>query len=163
MDQRPAAPAAPPEFMLDAFSDPASVRDVVRGILHTIFFNRFLQSLYPRNQEVLDISLPYVQDAELETMIDQRTSALVRQLDAERHQPHQAGGGGGGGGGAGRGQVVVQFFERRRRKASAWNMLGRGGDEEVCWESWTVKVTVAEPRTESGMSPFPHIFHLTIC
>ncbi|OAQ98510.1 hypothetical protein LLEC1_06714, partial [Akanthomyces lecanii] len=26
--------------------------------------------------------------------------------------------------------------------------------EEVCWECWTVKVTVAEPRTESGES-FP--------
>ncbi|KAG6013371.1 hypothetical protein E4U41_005078, partial [Claviceps citrina] len=39
---------------------------------------------------------------------------------------------------------VVRFFEKRRRKA--W--LSRG-DEEVCWESWTLKVTVAEPRTES--------------
>jgi len=26
------------------------------------------------------------------------------------------------------------------------------GDEEVCWESWSVKVTVAEPKTENGMS-----------
>jgi hypothetical protein len=24
------------------------------------------------------------------------------------------------------------------------------GDEEVCWESWTIRVTVAEPRTENG-------------
>lgn len=148
----PPTPSVPPEFILEAFADPSSIKDVVRGILHTIFFNRFLQAIYPQTREVLDISLPYIPDAELETMIDQRTQALVRQLDAERHQPHAGGGGGGGGGGgAGRGQVTVQFYERRRRKATAWNMLGRG-DEEVCWERWTVKVTVAEPRTESGMS-----------
>ncbi|EFY90777.1 DUF1649 domain protein [Metarhizium acridum CQMa 102] len=128
----------PPEFILDVFTDPRSVRDVVKGILHTIFFTRFFPSLTPRTRDVLDLTLPYVDDDELETMIDQRASALERQLDAERSSgvANHAGGG--------RGQVAIQFFEKRRRKA--W--LSRG-DEEVCWESWTLKVTVAEPRTES--------------
>jgi autophagy-related protein 101 len=72
-------------------------------------------------------------------MIEQRASALERHLDAERSSGSLATSGGGG-----RGQVAVQFFEKRRRKA--W--LSRG-DDEVCWECWTVKVTVAEPRTES--------------
>ncbi|POR37906.1 DUF1649 domain protein, partial [Tolypocladium paradoxum] len=114
-------------------------------ILHTIFFTRFFPSLTPRTRDVLDLTLPYVDDDELETMIDQRASALERQLDAERSSGGGSNnGGGGGGGGGGRGQVAVQFFEKRRRKA--W--LSRG-DEEVCWECWTIKVTVAEPRTES--------------
>ncbi|KAK2592968.1 hypothetical protein QQS21_009335 [Conoideocrella luteorostrata] len=130
----------PPEFILDVFTDPRSVRDVVKGILHTIFFTRFFPSLAPRTRDVLDLTLPYVDDDELETMIDQRASALERQLDAER----SSGGRDGNTNGGGRGQVAVQFFEKRRRKA--W--LSRG-DEEVCWESWTLKVTVAEPRTES--------------
>lgn len=108
------------------------------GILHTIFFHRFFPSLVPRTREVLDLTLPYVDDDELETMIEQRASELERQLDAQRTS-------GSAGTGGGRGQLVVQFFEKRRRKA--W--LSRG-DEEVCWECWTVKVTVAEPRTESG-------------
>ncbi|KAK1769810.1 DUF1649 domain-containing protein [Phialemonium atrogriseum] len=137
-----------PEFILEAFADPDSVRDVVQGILHTIFFHRFFPSILPETREVLDLTLPHVSDAELETLIDQRTAALVRQLDAERNQPHHhhQHPGGGGSGGSGRGQVVVQFFERRRRKP-AWYAIR--GDEEVCWERWTVKVTVAEPRTES--------------
>jgi len=149
MEQRSA-----PEFILEAFADPNSVRDVVRGILHTIFFNRFFPSILPHTRDVLDLTLPHVADAELETMIDQRTAALIRQLDADRNQPHhhhpqqqQHS----SNNGSGRGQIVVQFYERRRRKASAWYPL-RGGEEEVCWESWTVKVTVAEPRTESGES-----------
>jgi hypothetical protein len=76
-------------------------------------------------------------------MIEQRAAELERQLDAQRTSGSSSGG---------RGQLVVQFFEKRRRKA--W--LSRG-DEEVCWECWTVKVTVAEPRTESGA----FLFYLT--
>ncbi|KAF4437783.1 hypothetical protein F53441_12963 [Fusarium austroafricanum] len=152
----------PPEFILDVFADPRSVRDVVKGkfvllivilpwtntplprILHTIFFNRFFPSLTPQTREVLDTTLPYVNDDELETMIDQRVAALERQIDSQRSSGG-ANNAGSGSGNGGRGQLVVQFFEKRRRKA--W--LSRG-DEEVCWECWTIKVTVAEPRTESG-------------
>ncbi|KAI1504216.1 DUF1649-domain-containing protein [Biscogniauxia marginata] len=168
----------PQEFILEAFADPASVRDVVRGILHTIFFHRFFPSLTPHSREVLDIMLPYVKDAELDTMIEKRAAELARELDAERthtqhqHQQHQhlqqrggvqaggagltagirgTGGGGGGGGNTsgGRGNISVQFFEKKRRKTWSKFLAYGGGDEEVCWECWTVKVTVAEPKTES--------------
>ncbi|EAQ91349.1 hypothetical protein CHGG_03284 [Chaetomium globosum CBS 148.51] len=158
MDQRGA-----PEFILEAFADPNSVRDVVRGILHTIFFLRFFSAVSPQTRDVLGLELAYVPEAEIETLIDQRVAALVRQLESERHQPHNLydnrGGGPGlgllgggtppsttssGGGGGGRGQITIQFLEKRRRKT--WYAMR--GDDEVCWESWTVKVTVADPRTE---------------
>jgi hypothetical protein len=143
-------PQPPAEFILDLFADPRSVVPLVHAVLHTIFFHRFFPSLAPRTLECLDLTLPYVDDDELETMIQQRAAALGRQLDAERstslQQQQQYGAKAGtGAGSGGRAQVEVQFFEKRRRKA--W--LSRG-DEEVCWESWTLKVTVAEPRTESG-------------
>ncbi|KAL1902584.1 hypothetical protein Sste5346_001026 [Sporothrix stenoceras] len=106
----------------------------------------------PRTRDVLDLTLPYIDDNELETLIDQRTQMLVRQLEEEKSASISGGGGGGGhnnsGSGnsrGGRGQISVQFFEKRRRKT--WYVMR--GEEEVCWESWTVKVTVAEPRTES--------------
>ena len=41
---------------------------------------------------------------------------------------------------------MVEFFEMRQPKA--W--LSRG-DDEAFWECSTVKVIVAEPRTESGV------------
>lgn len=117
------------------------------GILHTIFFHRFFPSLTPQTREVLDLTLPYVDDDELEIMIEQRATALESQLDAQRSSSsgNANATSNSGAPGGGRGQLVVQFFEKRRRKA--W--LSRG-DEEVCWECWTIKVTVAEPRTESG-------------
>jgi autophagy-related protein 101 len=117
--------------------------------LHTIFFHRFFPSITPLSREVLDITLPFVDDQELDTMIEKRTAELDRELSAERtHAPHSAGGGAAGGGG--RGNVSVQFFEKKRRKTWYMRAAYGGGDEEICWESWTVKVTVAEPRTESG-------------
>ncbi|KAI1075426.1 DUF1649-domain-containing protein [Whalleya microplaca] len=154
----------PEEFTLEAFADPASVRDVVRGILHTIFFHRFFPSLTPHSREVLDITLPYVADAELDTMIEKRAAELARDLDASRttttSHPSSStgttayggsggGGSGGSGGRGGRGHISVSFFEKKRRKAWYMRAAYGGGDEEVCWECWTVRVTVAEPRTES--------------
>jgi len=196
---------APQEFILEAFADPSSVRDVVRGILHTIFFHRFFPSLSPNSREVLDLSLPYVEDAELDTMIEKRAGELSRDLDAMRgtnptstssssrpgsssntssgdrnsHHHHyrtqthpaaaatispnsKAAAASDAAGAAasssstaattttapssgGRGTMIVSFFEKKRRKA--WYMRA-AGDEEVCWERWTIKVTVAEPRTE---------------
>jgi autophagy-related protein 101 len=146
------------------------------GILHTIFFHRFFPSLSPRSREVLDITLPFVEDAELDTMIEKRAAELARELDAERTHSHsvaplhhhlsqQRGAAttmtataSAAGSNGGRGNISVQFFEKKRRKTWYMRAAYGGGDEEVCWECWTVKVTVAEPRTESGeesIRPFP--------
>ena len=141
--QQPSSPPSPREYILDAFVDPTSVRDVVQGILHTIFFHRFYPCLAPKNRDVLDVQLPYVDDAEVDTMIVQRTAELARDLSAERSNPAGSGG---------RGSIAVEFFEKKRRKGS---YLRGPSEEEVCWERWTVKVTVAEPRTDSGECGLP--------
>jgi autophagy-related protein 101 len=152
----------PPEYIIEVFADPSSVKDVVRGtspyflpsmptihlsskpnisgigILHTIFFHRFFPSIRPKTRDVLDLTLPVVEDVELETLIDQRTATLVRQLDTSSDLGARNTGV--------RGLMAVQFFEKKRRKA--WFTKG---EEEVCWEQWTLDVTLATPRTESGM------------
>ncbi|KAI9776226.1 MAG: hypothetical protein M1835_005578 [Candelina submexicana] len=125
----------PPEYILEVFADPTCVKDIVKGILHTIFFHRFFPSIRPRTHDLLDLTLPYVDDVELETLIDQRTTALIRQIDTtSNHSSNSV-----------RGQIAVQFFEKRRRKA--W--FSTKAEEEVCWELWTLDVTLATPRTES--------------
>ncbi|TQS37417.1 hypothetical protein Golomagni_02110 [Golovinomyces magnicellulatus] len=125
----------PPEYIIEVFADPSSVKDVVRGILHTIFFHRFFPSLRPKTRDVLDLPLPFVDDVEHETLIDQRTATLVRQLDTSSDIANRNGGV--------RGTMLVQFFEKKRRKA--WFTKG---DEEVCWEQWTLDIALATPRTE---------------
>jgi len=87
------------------------------------------------------LTLPFVDDDELDTLIDQRTATLVRQLDTSSDMGARNQGV--------RGLMAVQFFEKKRRKA--WFTKG---EEEVCWEQWTLDVTLATPRTESGMFSF---------
>lgn len=105
------------------------------AILHTIFFHRYFTSISPLTRDLLDLTLPAIDDVDLETLIDQRTIALVRAIESTHQQ-------------RGRGQLVVQFFEKRRRKTY---FFGKA-DEDVCWEQWTLDVTLATPRTETGAS-----------
>jgi hypothetical protein len=109
-------------------ADPANV-----AILHTIFFHRYFTSISPLTRDLLDLTLPAIDDVDLETLIDQRTAALVRAIESTHQQ-------------RGRGQLAVQFFEKKRRKTY---FFGKA-DEEICWEQWTLDVTLATPRTETG-------------
>jgi autophagy-related protein 101 len=111
--------------------------------LHTIFFHRFFTALQPASHDVLDLTLPYVSEDEVENLIEQRTNTLLRQLDATstqsspQYQPK-----------AGRGQVVVQFLEKKRKKT--WFVAK--ADEETVWESWVVDVTLTSARSEPEAS-----------
>lgn len=119
--------------------DPDYVADpTTTAILHTIFFHRYFSPISPLTRDLLDLTLPAIDDVDLETLIDQRTAALVRAIESTHQQK-------------GRGQLAVQFFEKKRKK-SGW--LSRKGDEELCWEQWTLDVTLATPRTEAGTCPY---------
>ena len=130
------------EFSIDVFADRANVKDVVTGVLHTIFWYRIFANLPPKYQEILEVALPTVQDVDLQTLIEQRVDGLVRQLEADSSEQNPGG----------RGHMVVHFSERRRRKG--W--FGAKGDEDLIWETWTLNVVLASPRTQQGemLSPF---------
>ncbi|EER27231.1 hypothetical protein D8B26_005782 [Coccidioides posadasii str. Silveira] len=134
-------PRKPPEHVIDVFADPASVKDVLKGILHTIFFHRYFPCVRPDTFDVLDLTLPAVDDVEVETLIDSRINTLIRQhLSPASNSPN----------GGVRGRIGVQFFEKKRRKGGLWfGALAGKNEEAVCWEIWTVDVTIATPRTES--------------
>ena len=165
--------AQPPEshrtYILELFSDQATVRDLVKGILHTIFFHRYFPSIRPSlyipssstntsightssGQTSLALPLPAILDPpEIAAAIDTHTAALVAQLTSPSHSNVPPGGS--------RGEIVVQFFDRKRRKTGySGGWLGRLGggaqtDEEVCWEEWALNVVVARPRSEAGKLP----------
>ncbi|GAB7362168.1 hypothetical protein MBLNU230_g2194t1 [Neophaeotheca triangularis] len=134
-------PRRAPEYQLEVTADRPNVKDVVKGVLHTIFFHRYFTPLYPATHDVLDITLPYVTDDEIETLVEQRATALVRQLDVANNQqsPQYSQKGG-------KGQIVVQFLEKKRRKGG-W--FGTKADEETVWECWVVDVTLATSRSEN--------------
>jgi hypothetical protein len=113
-----------------------------------IFFHRYFPSIRPETVDILDLTLPAINDVELETLIDARVTSLVRQHLSPSSNTY-------GGGNGVRGRLAVEFFEKKRRRAGLWfgGLAGRG-EEEVCWEIWTLDVTIATPRTDSGMFCF---------
>ena len=85
------------------------------------------------------MTLPYVSEDEVESLIEQRTNTLIRQLDSlstqqsPQYQPK-----------AGRGLLVVQFLEKKRKKG--WFVAK--ADEEQVWENWRIDVALATARSE---------------
>ncbi|KAN0086963.1 Autophagy-related protein 1010 [Elaphomyces granulatus] len=136
----------PPEYFLEIFADTISVNDVLKSVLHLIFFHRYFPSIRPETVDILDLTLPAINDVELETLIDARVTSLVRQHLSPSSNTY-------GGGNGVRGRLAVEFFEKKRRRAGLWfgGLAGRG-EEEVCWEIWTLDVTIATPRTDSERS-----------
>jgi len=123
----------PPEYILEVFADPASAKEVIKAILHTIFFHRYFIAVSPLTRDLLDMTLPAIDDVDLETTIDQNTTTLLRTIESTHQQ-------------RGRAQLAVQFFEKKRTKKMYF--FGKA-DEEICWEQWTLDITIATPRTES--------------
>jgi autophagy-related protein 101 len=118
---------------------------VPTAILHTIFFHRYFIPIVPLCREILEQHLPAIDDVDLEFLIDQRATSLVRAIEA----PFLAGTNAYSNNDQnGRAQIVVQFFEKKRKKTY---FFGKA-DEEVCWEQWTLDITCATPRSESGES-----------
>ena len=110
------------------------------GLLHTIFFHRYFPPHRPSSIDVLDLTLPVVKIPEIESLIDTRAGQLVRQLSTTSIPQSSV-----------KGQLTVQFYEKKRRKAATLGWFTGGGkaEEEVCWETWKLDITLANPRTES--------------
>ncbi len=111
------------------------------GVLHTICFHRYFDPIRPSYLEIFDFTLPLIPDPDVETLIDTRVGQLIRQLTSTSSPKSSI-----------RGSLVVDFFEKRKKKGGGLNWFGKG-DEEVCWESWCLEVTLATPKTEIGKFP----------
>ncbi|KAL3437573.1 autophagy-related protein [Aspergillus tetrazonus] len=132
----------PPEYFLEIFADTTTVRDVLKGVLNLIFFHRYFPSIRPTTFDVLDFTLPAINDVDLDTLIDSRISSLVRQHSSSAAGALDSNGV--------RGRIAVEFYEKKRRRSNMWfPALAGKGEDEVCWEVWNLDVTVATPRTES--------------
>jgi len=136
-----------PEYTLALFADPSHVKEAVKATLHTIFFHRYFIPITPLSRDLLDLTFPYVQDNDLETLIDQRATSLARAVEMplsstsspplsrlERN------------GQAGRAQITLQFFETKKKKKTYFFTKP---DEDVCWETWVLDVTCANPSNDS--------------
>ena len=102
----------------------------VPAILHTIFFHRLFTPLQPTTHEILDLTLPQIRDPEITSLIDSKTTQLLRHLDSTYSTQ--------------RANLTLSFLEKKRRKG--WFVAK--ADEETVWETWIIKIDVLSARTE---------------
>ncbi|KAF2484648.1 autophagy-related protein [Neohortaea acidophila] len=141
----------PPTFHLTLTTDRPTARDLLKALLHTIFFHRVFTALTPATHDVLDLTLPYVSDDEIEAVIEKRTGAFVRYLDnggngggGSGTDGHEAGGAGGGGNS--KATLTLHFLEKKRRKG--WFVAK--ADEETIWETWVITLSLLPSAGGSG-------------
>ncbi|KAJ3698651.1 hypothetical protein LUZ61_002356 [Rhynchospora tenuis] len=105
--------------------DPAEIRDVLRCVLHTIFFHRALGLVRPKDVDCELFEITYVQcgDAELEKKIDEKIEQFVAW--SEKHPNRKS-------------QVCLSFYEVKS-KQSSW--FGSKVERQF-WENWIVNVNV---------------------
>lgn len=123
---------------MEVFAEPVFAKDIVKAILHCVFFHRYFIPITPLTRDLFDQTLPQIDDSGLETLIEQRATQLVRCIETPSESPYSAATP------AGRAQILVQFFEKKRKKSYFFTK----GDETVCWEQWVLNITCATPKTE---------------
>lgn len=103
------------------------LKETLRALLQTIFFHRFFTAVRPHDRDVLGLTLPCVDDAALDTLINDRAAQLLRHLErANGPTPHAS--------------LHIDFLEKRRRKT--YTFFGPKADESVCWERWRLDVSM---------------------
>ncbi|KAM3417173.1 hypothetical protein BST61_g5435 [Cercospora zeina] len=136
----------PPEYTLDLTADRSHVRDIVKGLLHTIFFHRYFTPIFPSTHELLDLTLPFVAHPEIESLIESRTTTLLRHLDtsttstarSKNSSPTFL-------------ALTLQFLERKRRRT--WFL--QKPDEEFPWETWHLNITVLPNNSNNNNNKTP--------
>uniref|UniRef100_A0A1D1ZKI2 Autophagy-related protein 101 n=1 Tax=Anthurium amnicola TaxID=1678845 RepID=A0A1D1ZKI2_9ARAE len=105
------------------------VREVLRCILHTIFFHRSLGLVRPKDVdcELLDITYVQCGNATLEKKIEDKVDHFYGW--AEKH-PNK------------KGQVLLSFYEVKNKQASWFT----NKVERLCWERWFINLHVLQPR-----------------
>ncbi|OSD01129.1 DUF1649-domain-containing protein [Trametes coccinea BRFM310] len=105
--------------------DRLQTKDVLRAVLHSILFHRLFGTVKPRTFEVLDVTMPGVDDSEITQRVEEKVDAFWRGVE---------------GGANKRGQILVTFSEKKTRRT--WFL---SGEEEVPWEQWIINAEIRQP------------------
>ncbi|KAH9884648.1 DUF1649-domain-containing protein [Cubamyces lactineus] len=114
-----------PTITIDLVLDRQQTKEVLRAVLHAILFHRLFGTVKPQTFEVLDVTMPGVDDNEITHLVEEKVDAFWRGVE---------------GGANKRGQILVTFSEKRPRKS--WFLIG---EEEIPWEQWIINAEIRQP------------------
>ncbi|ORZ18969.1 hypothetical protein BCR42DRAFT_235508 [Absidia repens] len=118
------------EFGIEMVSVPKEyLKDVLRALLHSIFFHRLLVNVTPRELRVLDTTVSITDSKEVETLVEEKANEFLQSIQNNARQ----------------GKIAVLFYEKRRKKSL---FQFTKSEELVCWEQWALTIGLAYPESE---------------
>ncbi|CDH58074.1 duf1649 domain protein [Lichtheimia corymbifera JMRC:FSU:9682] len=119
------------EFNIEMTSVPKEhVKDVLRALLHSIFFHRLLVNVAPRELRFLDTTVATTDNREVDHLIEQRATEFFQTISSNN---------------ARQGKIAVLFYEQRDKKI--WYPFSKA-KELVCWERWAITINLAQPQSD---------------
>ncbi|KAG0077563.1 hypothetical protein BGZ93_005175 [Podila epicladia] len=118
----------PVTFPVDVTIERSLLKDSLRAILHTILFHRVFANIKPRDIDILDITIPIIDDPEIDRLVDEKIAAFAKSIDSSQQS---------------KGQLGLMFYEKRTKRA--WFS---SSSAEVCWEQWVITITIVTNTNE---------------
>lgn len=111
------------------------IREVLRCILHTIFFHRALGRVRPKDVDSELFEITYVQcgDAEVEKKIEEKIDQFIGWI--EKHPNKKS-------------QICLSFYEVKGKQAKWFS----NKVERLYWEQWYINLNVVHSKTCSSQS-----------
>ncbi|PCH34367.1 DUF1649-domain-containing protein [Wolfiporia cocos MD-104 SS10] len=123
-----------PTITIDLVLNRNIAKDVMRAVLHSILFHRLFGTVKEQIFEILDVTMPGVDDPEIKRIVDEKVDAFWKGVE---------------GGTTKHGQITVTLSEKRARKS--WFSTG---EEEVPWEQWNVTAEIRQPISDRERQKF---------
>ncbi|KAI9315701.1 hypothetical protein BX666DRAFT_1958279 [Dichotomocladium elegans] len=119
------------EFNIKVTSVPREhVKDILRALLHSIFFHRLLVTVTPRERRFLDTTVATTDNPEVERLIEERAAEFFQIISSNTSK---------------QGKIAVLFYEQRDKKI--WFQFSKA-QELVCWERWGITINLIKPKSD---------------
>ncbi|KAF9905367.1 hypothetical protein EC991_001732 [Linnemannia zychae] len=112
----------PVMFPVELTVERSYLKDALRAILHTVLFHRVFANIKPRDMDILDLTIPIIDDPEVDKLVDEKIATFVKVVDSNPQS---------------KGQIGIMFYEKRTKRA--WFS---STSSEVCWEQWAITINV---------------------
>ncbi|KAG0306789.1 hypothetical protein BGZ98_001702 [Dissophora globulifera] len=112
----------PVTFPVELTVERVLLKEALRAILHTILFHRVFANIKPKDMDILDLTIPIIDDPDVDRRVEEKIAAFIKASDANPQN---------------KGQIGVMFYETRTKRV--W--FG-STSTEVCWEQWAITINI---------------------
>ncbi|RCK64137.1 hypothetical protein Cantr_10554 [Candida viswanathii] len=117
-------------FIIDLVAERSVLRESLKGIIWTIFFNRLFGPVTPVTNEFMNVTYPLASNLpDLDSLIDEKINKFIHSLTESSN----------------RGKIEVQFLSKSsNKKKTGWfsNSTYIDKEELKVWEVWRIDIEV---------------------